>query len=478
MGDEISTCDFSSEDVREFKLRLRDETRVLMNWFRDGDFEIGDCRCGFELEAWLVDRNFLPAPVNDMFLERVDSHLVVPELSKFNFEINSTPHPLEGTVLSRMQNELFRVWEACERNAAELDASPLAIGILPTLSDSVLTTENMSNLKRYTALNRQVLKLRGGQPLKLNIDGKDSLRIEHNSVMLEAAATSLQIHIQVNPENAVRHYNLSQILSAPMVAVAANSPYLFGKDLWDESRIPTFEQSVSVASFPDGQGQSVGRVTFGTGYCKESILEPFLENLDGFPVLLPLVYDTDAGWLNHLRLHNGTIWRWTRPLIGLSEEGRPHLRIEHRVPAAGPSIPDVIANVAFLLGMVRHFAARETPLECEIPFETARDNFYQAARHGLEAEIRWTDGQPVPMRTLMTDVLLPAAGEGLQSAGIKKEDIFHFIGEVIANRVRTGQNGAAWQRACIASRGPDFQEMTRCYYENQKKNLPVYRWEM
>jgi len=165
--------------------------------------------------------------------------------------------------------------------------------------------------------------------------------------MLEAAATSLQIHCQVNAEEAARHYNLSQILSAPMAAVAANSPYLFGKDLWDETRIPTFEQSVSVASFPDCSGQTIGRVSFGTGYARKSILEPFLENLDGFPILLPMVLDDDPSWLSHLRLQNGTIWRWTRPLIGLTKDGRPHIRLEHRVPSAGPSIADIVANIAF-----------------------------------------------------------------------------------------------------------------------------------
>ncbi len=479
MGDEITSCDFTSEDIREFKVRLRDETRVLMNWFQDNDFENSGTRCGFELEAWLVDGQFHPAPINENFLENVNSHLVVPELAKFNFEINSTPHPVAGALLSRLENELARVWETCERHAQELQSKVMAIGILPTVRDDVLHMDNMSPLNRYQALNRQVLKLRGGKPLNLKIDGRDSLRVEHNNVMLESAATSLQIHLQVNPADAVRHYNLSQILSAPMVAAAANSPYLFGKDLWDETRIPTFEQSVSVASFPDPSGRSIGRVTFGTGYCKNSVLEPFLENLDGFPVLLPLVYNEDSNWLNHLRLHNGTIWRWTRPLIGLSSDGKPHLRIEHRVPAAGPSLCDTIANVAFFVGMVQHFVARETPLEHDISFEDARENFYQAARLGLDAKIKWArNADPMPIRSVLTEVLLPAAEQGLQSAGLLQADIDHYIGEIMANRLRGGQNGATWQRAFIAANGNDFQKMTESYYEFQKQNLPVYRWEI
>ena len=260
-----------------------------------------------------MDKNYQPAPLNEAFLENVADPFVVPELSKFNFEINSTPHCIEGNILSHLEAELSLNWKKCAAHAEDLDANILAIGILPTIQDEMLTLENMSSLKRYVGLNRQVIRLRKGKPLELKIEGKDFLNIQHHDVMLEAAATSLQIHCQVNTDEAVRHYNLSQILSAPMVAVAANSPYLFGKDLWDETRIPTFEQSVSVASFPDCHGQTIGRVTFGTGYARQSILEPFLENLDGFPVLLPMVLDDDPSWLSHLRLQNGTIWRWTRP---------------------------------------------------------------------------------------------------------------------------------------------------------------------
>jgi hypothetical protein len=479
MGDEIARSEFSDEDFHEFKVRLRNESRILVNWFKNNDFETTEGRCGFELEAWLVDKNYLPAPVNETFLENVASPLVVPELSKFNFEINSIPHHIEGNILSKLESELVQILEKCAYHAEKLGSNILTIGILPTIRDEMLTVDNMSSLKRYYALNQQVIRLRRGKPLELKIEGKDSLHVAHHDVMLEAVATSLQIHCQVNPEEAVKHYNLSQILSAPMVAAAANSPYLFGKELWDETRIPTFEQSVSVASFLDRQGQSVGRVTFGTGYAKHSIMEPFLENLDAFPVLLPLVTDDDPSWLSHLRLQNGTIWRWTRPLIGLSEDGRPHLRLEHRVPAAGPSITDTIANIAFFLGLMTYYSeSEETPLECEIPFDDARENFYRAAKHGLLAKVKWTGGKTLPLKSLLEQSLLPAAKKGLQMAGLHPEDIDHYIEDVMVNRVRTGQNGSAWQKDFIVKHGSDFQEMTHAYFENQKRNVPVYNWKV
>lgn len=478
MGDEITRSEFSSEDFKEFKQRLRDETRILKSWFDNNDFESTDGKCGFELEAWLVDKNYQPAPVNEAFLENVADPLVVPELSKFNFEINSIPHLIEGNLLSHLESELTRNWEKCVSHAEELGSAIMAIGILPTIKDEMLTLNNMSSLKRYVALNNQVIRLRQGKPLELKIEGKDFLNIKHQDVMLEAAATSLQIHCQVNAENAVRHYNLSQILSAPMAAVAANSPYLFGKDLWDETRIPTFEQSVAVASFPDNQGQTVGRVSFGTGYARNSLLEPFLENLDGFPILLPMVLYDDPSWLSHLRLQNGTIWRWTRPLIGLTKEGRPHIRLEHRVPSAGPSIKDTIANIAFFLGMMAYYGKKKIPLEFAIPFHDAKENFYRAAKHGLQANVKWTGGKSISLLALLEQSLLPNAKKGLQREGLLSRDIDHYLDDVIGNRIKTRQNGAAWQRAYIAKHGLDFQKMTHAYFQNQKRNLPVYKWTL
>ncbi|UCD11476.1 MAG: hypothetical protein JSU88_12670 [Nitrospinaceae bacterium] len=425
-----------------------------------------------------MDGDFSPAPINEPFLGLVSSHLVVPELSRFNFEINSTPHPVAGALFRNMGKELAGVWENCGQAAAQLGARVLAIGSLPTLCDEMLNLDNISAMNRYHALNREVLRLRENRPLELNIEGRETLYAQHHDVMLEAATTSLQIHLQVNAGEAARHYNLSQVLSAPMVAVAANSPYLFTRDLWEETRIPVFEQAVRVASFRGPEGGTVGRVTFGTGYCRDSIFEVFLENLDGFPVLLPLVFEKDICWLSHLRLHNGTIWRWNRPLIGLNDRGRPHIRIEHRVPAAGPSLPDVIGNIAFYIGLVHFYLRREPALDALIPFDDARRNFYRAARLGMEATVRWSRGREGPLRDLMIKELLPAARKGLVQLGIASADIAYYLDEVIGRRVESGRTGARWQRDFIARHGPDFKALTRAYFENQARNMPVYGWEV
>lgn len=478
MGLEIGATEFTDRDFQEFMERLRHESRILTEWFDNGSLDPAGGVCGFELEAWLLDKQYLPAPVNEEFLQRVDSPLVVAELSKFNFEINSTPHAVAGPLLSHLEEELIDVWDRCSKHADAMGTRILAIGILPNIRDEMLTPNNMSSLRRYHALNREVLRLRSGKPLVLNIQGREKLYAEHWDVMLEAVTTSLQIHLQVAANDAVRHYNAAHIVSAPMVAVAANSPYLFGRDLWDETRIPTFEQSVSIASFRDRRGESVGRVTFGTGYGKHSILEPFLENLGAFPVLLPMVVDDDPEWLSHLRLHNGTIWRWNRPLVGMNPRGKPHIRIEHRVAAAGPSIADTVANIAFFLGLTRHLVDREVPPESQLAHEDARANFYRGAKHGLDATIKWLDGKYYRLRDLILETLIPAAREGLVKWGLTDNDIERTLDRIIEPRVRSGQNGAAWQRSFIAAHGKDFQEMTHIYYENQNRNIPVHEWKL
>jgi hypothetical protein len=476
MGQEIERIEFTDKDFVTFKEKLREETKILMDWFKNDSFEKTEGVCGGELEAWLVNKDYLPSPENQEFLDSLQDPMVVPEISKFNFELNTTPRAMSGRLLSDLQEELINRWTKCTLAAEKMDTKILAIGVLPTIRDYMLTLEHMSSMNRFRALNDQCLRLRKGKPFDIRISGKEQLELQREDLMMEAAATSLQIHLQVNTSNAARYYNASQILSAPMVALSANSPYLFGKDLWDETRIPVFEQAVNIASFRDLHGDTIGRVTFGTGYVRESVFEKFIENLDAFPILLPLTSNSDPKALEHLRLQNGTIWRWNRPIIGINKSGQPHLRLEHRVPSAGPSIPDVIANIAFYLGLVNHLAKQEIPPESQLCFEDAKTNFYSACKLGFAAEVKWLNGKKYPLQKLIFDELVPAVQESLIELGFNKPDVDYYIGEIIRSRVMYGRTGAAWQRSFIATHGADFQEMTHAYYENQQSYKPVHEW--
>lgn len=476
MGEEIAKSHFSPSDFEEFMRRLREETEGLRRLFREGRLEEADRKVGYELETWLIDAKGRPNAINEEFLSCLKSPRVVPELSRFNVELNSLPYEMDPHFLSRLQQDLEAKWKQCQRCAHALSGEMLMIGILPTLKERQLTLENMSPLERFRALNEQCLRLREGKPFRLDIQGRDHMVTSHEDVMLEAATTSLQIHLQVLPRASARFYNASLLLSAPMVALAANSPYLFGYDLWDETRIALFEQAVAVGGSRDEGSAKRGRVTFGSGYASESVMECFEENLEKYPVILPLLFKEKG--VRHLHLHNGTIWRWNRPIVDVGESGVPHLRIEHRVMAAGPSLPDMVAHIAVFVGLAYRLAFDERAPEENFPFEKARRNFYAAAQKGLGAEVEWLNGKTGTVQALFLEELLPLAKEGLRSLGVHAQEIRFYLEEVLQKRVESGQNGAVWQRRFVARHGRDFEKLTQAYAARQKGGAPVHEWSV
>lgn len=475
MGEEIDVEQFSEEDYLRFQAKLKEENQLLHQWFVEHSFEDSDPVAGFELEAWLLDENYRPAPLNESYLEALNSPLASPELASFNFEVNSTPQNLKSHALSTLYSELVQTWKACQQTASDIGCQAVMTGILPTLQNEDLNLGNMSSMTRYRALNREVIRQRRGKPLTLDINGVEHLHVTHRDVMLEAAATSFQIHIQSPLEKAVRYYNASIIAAGPMVAISANSPYLFGKDLWDETRIPVFERAVSVGGFGGAAFGPIKRVTFGSGYVRESLMECFDENINHYPILLAVDYQDSMDKLRHLRLHNGTIWRWNRPLIGFNDQGQPHLRIEHRVVPSGPSLKDTIANAAFYYGVVASLVEQEIAPESQLVFDKARDNFYNSARHGLRASIQWTDGAQYNVRDLCLDKLLPMAKQGLDLLGIAQDDSNEYL-HIIEQRLDKKTNGATWQRQFVEKYGNDMTVMLKAYMERQNSSQPVHEW--
>ncbi len=475
MGEEIQSSQFSAKDFARFEQRLKQETELLASWIQTGRLADTEPRGGFELEAWLIDSELQPNPINEIFLKHLDTHLASPELASFNFEVNSTPRQLSGHVFSAMYNELTETWRHCQTVARQLDAEVIMIGILPTVENEALNLANMSKMERYRALNREVLRMRRGKPLVFDINGEEHLRVIHRDVMLESAATSFQIHLKLRPQNAVPLFNASIILSGPMVALSANSPFLFGKNLWAETRIPVFEQAVAVGGYDAARFGPIRRVTFGSGYVKESLLEYFTENLEHYPIMLPVDLGEKAEQLPHLRMHNGTIWRWNRPLVGFDDDGQPHLRVEHRVVPSGPTLSDTIANAAFYFGAATALANMSVPPRRRLAFDRARDNFYAAARFGLRAQQYWFDDTHLSVTELLQTVLLPMAREGLAELGVANADSQEYL-DIIGQRVASGMNGAQWQRAFVNKHGRDMRQLTAAYLERQQQGTPVHEW--
>jgi hypothetical protein len=473
MGQEIQQSTFTEQDQEEFAKKLKEETEILRGWFKRNAFLKEDNKCGLELEGWILNADGFPSADNQKLLPLINDPQVVPEISKFNFEINSKPQVIQGKFLLALEEDLRSLWNICEEKAQELGKQVAAIGILPTVRDEDLVMTNMSALTRYQALNAECMKLRDNRPFEISIKGKEYLKVSMPDVMMEAAATSLQIHLQTAQEDAADLYNLSLILSAPMVALTANAPTLYGKDLWAETRVPVFEQSVQLEAFEGKDGDMIERVTFGDGYISD-LMDLFDENLK-FPVLLPYVIDKDATWLSHLRLHNGNIWRWNRPIIGLEGEGAPHLRIEHRVNSAGPSIVDVVANVGLYIGMSKALLPMAKILSKKISFIEAKENFYTAAKDGLDATITW-EGSSVSIKDLLVNELIPAGRKGLKELGVDESTLVTYFDEILAPRAKSGKNGTSWQREFLSKNNNDVKKLVKAYLEKQKSHKPVHLW--
>ncbi|PIQ33732.1 MAG: glutamate--cysteine ligase [Zetaproteobacteria bacterium CG_4_9_14_3_um_filter_49_83] len=483
MGQEVDKHHFHKHDFSLFKHNLRVETELLHYHFARHTLSKRSAIAGFELEACLINRAGQPSAGNKALVQQCRrseqqsankeaSPEVSAELSLFNLEINTRPQSFHGDALDDIHAQLRQRWQFCQIEAQKLDMNLLLIGILPSLTPAHLTMDNMSPLKRYQALNEQVLRLRRGKPLHIDIDGIQHLISEHANVMIEAATTSFQIHWQVMPATAHRYYNAMLIASAPLVSASANSPLLFGKTLWQESRIPLFEQSIAVN---DGSpGNRLARVTFGSAYTEQSLLECFDENLAEYAVMLPSVSDSDPAQLKHLQLHNGTVWRWLRPIVGFDNDGTPHLRLEQRICPAGPTLIDSVANAALLFGLSFVLAESDQRPEHKLDFSRTRNNFYSCARHGLQSSIDWIDGKQHKLPDLFRQQLLPMAKEGLSSLNCSGFEPYLAI---IAERVASGRNGAWWQLEHFR-RHQNLTKLTLDYYQQQISDRPVHSWSL
>ena len=491
MGEEIEKQHFRRVDFRHFEAALGRETDQLAEWFAGGRVGAGGAddaasTAGFELEAWLVDAGGRPAPVNEAFLKLAASPDLSAELARFNVEFNTTPRTLCGRALAEIENELGQRLARCREWAGRLGVRLASVGVLPSARHEDFAYANMSALNRYHTLNEQVWRMRHGEPVRVHVHGREHLRLTHSNVLLEAATTSFQIHLRPPPARAAAAYNAALALAAPLVAISANARYVFGRELWDESRVPLFEQAVNVPQGGEAWAEAGARdrpacpypapprVGLGRGYV-DSLLEVFEENRRCFPALLPCDRSLEPLPLPHLRLHNGTVWRWVRPIVGFEADGAPHLRIEFRVLAAGPSPADMTADAALFYGLVHSLCRLSPGVPERLPFRVARRNFYRAAREGLAAEITWLDGRRGRLTELWRASLLDEARAGLLAQDLNAGDVAACL-EIARERLATGQNGATWARRWVARHGRDWPGLTLAYVERQESGLPVARW--
>jgi gamma-glutamyl:cysteine ligase YbdK (ATP-grasp superfamily) len=491
MGSEVKVHVFTRGDRARYREKVRACLDVFAAMLRQSRFDFERPLTGLEIELNLVDEHTEPAMRNAEVLAAIADPAFVTELGQFNIEINIEPRQLAGKGTAEFEQQVRASLNAAEEHARGVGAHIAMIGILPTLAREHLTLETLSANPRYALINEQIFAARG-EDLSIRIDGVEPLAVTADTIAPEAACTSAQVHLQVSPAQFAAYWNSAQAIAGVQLALGANSPFLFGRQLWQETRVPLFKQATDTRA-EEIKAQGVRpRVWFGERWIT-SVFDLFEENVRFFPALLPVCTDDDPAAalangevpeLAELRLHNGTIYRWNRPVYDVAQ-GQPHLRVENRVLPAGPTVVDIMANAAFYAGLVRALAEADQPVWSRMSFSAAEENFYAGARNGMNAQLFWPGLGYGPVPHLVLNELLPLAHVGLDSWGVDPAERDRLLA-IIEQRALLGRNGAAWQVATVRrlereanlDRGQALREMLVRYLRHMHENVPVHEWPL
>jgi gamma-glutamyl:cysteine ligase YbdK (ATP-grasp superfamily) len=491
MGFEVDRDEFEPEDYERFQRRLEAGIEVLGELLSRRGFGAGPPSIGAELEVFLIDPQGRPLPINRKVLAETLNPRMQLELDRFNLEYNSRAVPLGGRPFSALEAELEVAVAEIDRAARAHGGQMAMIGILPTLRAEDLEPGAMTDLARYRALAAGLRRLRPG-PFQLRIEGAEPISLACDEITFEGANTSIQLHLRVPPERFASVYNATQLATPLAVAAAANSPILLGHLLWEETRIALFGQVVDPPRRTSDAACLPARVSFGRGWVRDGAMELFSESARLFPPLLPITgaeeprAALEAGRvpeLSELRLHHGTVWRWNRAVYDPADGG--HLRIEMRTLPAGPTVTDMCANAAFLIGLALGLADDTGWMIRALPFELAHRNFFRAARLGLDATLLWPDrASASPREAAVVDLLrehIETSRRGLEAAGVHPDEASRLLG-LVAERVESGQTGSRWQRRALASlevsrdREPALRELMTRYLAHSRSGVPVHLW--
>jgi CBS domain-containing protein len=489
MGEQDVRGQSQAEEIRVFLRHLLRDVSAFEKMLEEERFETGVRRIGAEQELFLVDQHWRPAPIATEVLETLDDPHFTTELARFNLEFNLDPLIFGGSCLRDMEWQLGELLGAARAAAQSRGGDVVLTGILPTINKTDLELINMTPNPRYYALNEAMNRLRGGA-YEFYLQGMDELHLHHDSILVEACNASFQIHFQVAPDEFARIYNAAQAVAGPLLAAAVNSPMLFGKRLWAETRIGLFQQSIDTRRTTPHLREQTPRVSFGRQWVRESALEIFQEDIARFRALLSTEIVDDpfedlesgrAPSLKALRLHNSTVYRWNRVCYGISDD-KPHLRIENRILPSGPTPRDEMANAALWFGLISGVLERYGDIADHMSFDDARKNFLAAARHGLDAQLAWAGESPMPADRLILEEMLPMAREGLETPHLEPENIDLYLG-VVEERVRSRHTGAQWQLESVAGMAEEgslserLSALTAAIAARQRAGRPVHTWE-
>ena len=476
-----------SDSKANYIHHLMNDVKALDRMLEEGLIEKSPIRIGAEQEFCLIDEQYRPYLGSKEVLEDINDDHFTTEIGKYNLEINLDPFELKDDCFSKLKNQLDEMLEKAGNSAAKYNSKVFLTGILPTLTLRNIGLDNMAEIPRYKALNDAIMNSRRDH-FEIHIKGVDELNLLHDSVMLEGCNTSFQAHLQIDPDEFVEMYNWSQAISGPILSICTNSPILFGKELWSETRIALFTQSVDTRANSFLLNEKQPRVNFGKDWLKGSATNIFKDNISRFRSLITAADLEDSlealdegriPKLKALNLHNGTVYSWNRACYGVGG-GKPHLRIENRYLPSGPTASDEIANMMFWVGIMKGKPSKYDNIHEKMSFKDVKDNFFNAARYGMSTQFKWNDDY-VPSHKLILDELLPMAYRGLYSCGISPKDAERYL-TIIENRVRS-QSGSQWiiqsYRNLKKNRRPyeAAQNLVAYIYEKQNHDYPVSTWQ-
>ena len=492
MGQATERTDFDEEDFTRFRDRLGSNLKSLETLLQTPGFGDGPASFGAELELYVVNAQDRPLPINKEIQQALADDQLTLELNRFNLEYNFSPVLLSDNCFQKTEAEALTALKRINACAERWQGSVFPVGILPMLRPDDLGRSVMTDEPRYHALTDELRRIRGG-PFDINIQGEDKIDLNMEDVTLEGANTSFQVHLKVKPEEFADLYNAIQLVTPLVMAIAANSPLLFGKRLWHETRVPLFKQSIDCRR-PDPLHPRPARVNYGNAWVRHGAHELFAEAVRLYRPILPVCSDEDpfvvmsagkAPQLSELRLQMGTVWLWNRPVYDPADGG--HLRIEMRTLPAGPSIKDMMANSALLIGLGRLLQTSMRELIPSIPFDYCVRNFYRAAEKGLAAKLIWpSTSQSEPEYHSAASILarlLPMLPRQLSEMGFVDTDFAPLL-DIIGDRLESRQTGAQWQLDRFARLQETLTSeqallaMQQEYQRNSLDNIPVSQWSL